>query len=147
MIELLMIAAMGLGGILGAIGGTGFKWARRYVLPASLGIIAYKAGFKLWRCIGLAVGLSVAFCLPYGDRTPWAIKCLVACSYAAPTLFLGISPWQIITPAAFLGLFWLSNWQPTAGMFSWKICEFLIFSLVGTTVAHLISKEGIRKQS
>ena len=34
--EWLMIACMGGGGILFAVGGTGFKWARRFVLPVLL---------------------------------------------------------------------------------------------------------------
>lgn len=147
MTEWLMIAAMGASGILGAIGGTGFKWARRYILPISLGIIAWKAGFKLWRCILLAVGLSVAFCLPYGESTVWAIKVAVAASYALPTLILGVSAWQLITPAMFLLLFWLSNTPATAAMFPWKICEFLIFWTVGTTVAHLIAMKKIKNIS
>lgn len=141
MTEWLMIVAMGSAGILGAVGGTGFKWARRFVLPAILGLVAYKAGFKKWRCAVLAVGLAVAFCLPYGERTPWVVKAVVACCYTLPTLVLGLSIWQLITPAVFMLLFWLSNVPATAAMFPWKICEFLIFTMVGTTVAHIVAKE------
>ncbi len=139
--EWLMILAMGAGGILGAIGGTGFKWVRRYILPLTLGLVAWKAGFKRWKCLVLALGLTVAFCLPYGERTGWAMKAVVACCYSLPTLVLGLSVWQIITPVVFMLLFWLSNTPATEVMFPWKICEFIIFSLVGITVAHLIAKK------
>jgi len=39
--EILMIACMGTGGILFAIGGTGYKWARRYVMPILLTVFLW----------------------------------------------------------------------------------------------------------
>lgn len=136
--EWLMISAMGLGGILGAVGGTGFKPARRFILPVCLGVIALLGGAIWWKAIVLCLGLMVAFCLPYGSKTPLWLKCIVACTFTLPTLILGYTIWQIITPVAFIGMFLLSNWKFSANEFAWKIVEFITFALVGVTVAQLI---------
>ena len=136
--EYLMIASMGLGGILFAIGGTGFKPARRFILPVALGVIALLGGIIWWKTIILCLGLIIAFCLPYGSKTPWWLRCIVACTFVLPTLILGFTIWQIITPVAFIGMFLLSNWKFSANEFAWKIVEFLTGALVGVTVAQLI---------
>ena len=136
--EYLMIAAMGLGGILGAIGGTGFKPARRFILPFCLGVIALLGGAIWWKAIVLWLGLMIAFCLPYGSKTPYWLKCLVAITFILPTIALGFTIWQIITPVAFILMFLLSNWKLTANEFVWKIVEFITFALVGVTVAKLL---------
>ena len=136
--ELLMIIAMGSGGILGALGGYRWKWLRRFVLPGILGSIALIAGNPALQCLYMTIGLIIAFCLPYGERTPYPVKFLVGCAFVAPTLFLGFSIWQIITPVAFIVMFKLSNMTKWAGSFSWKIVEFITFALVGITVANLI---------
>lgn len=94
--EYLMIAAMGAGGILGAIGGIGFKPARRFILPFVLGGLALWSGFLWWKSLAMSLGLVIAFCLPYGSKTPYWAKFLVGCAFTAPTLFLGFSWWQII---------------------------------------------------
>lgn len=136
--EYLMIAAMGAGGILGAIGGTGYKWARRYILPAVLGGLALWSGVIWWKALILFVGFMLSSCLPYGERTPYWLKFLAGCAFVAPTLILGFSWWQIITPCAFIAMFALSNWKPTSKVFFWKAVEFLTFGLVGVTVASLL---------
>lgn len=136
--EYLMIASMGLGGILFAIGGTGWKPARRFVLPIVLGIIALFSGVIWWKCLVMAIGMVGAFCLPYGERTPYWGKFLVGCAFILPTTMLGFSWWQIITPICFIIMFWLSNWKYTAKIFFWKAVEFITGSLVGITVASFI---------
>jgi len=136
--ELLMIIAMGSGGILGALGGYRWKWLRRFVLPGILGSIALIAGNPALQCLYMTIGLIIAFCLPYGERTPYPVKFLVGCAFVAPTLFLGFSIWQIITPVVFIVLFRLSNWKPFANIVFWKAWEFIVFSMVGITVASLI---------
>jgi hypothetical protein len=55
-----------------------------------------------------------------------------------PTLALGFTIWQIITPIAFIVMFKLSNWKPLSKDFVWKIVEFITGVLVGVTVAQLI---------
>lgn len=133
--EVLQMMAMGIAGPLGMLGGYRWKWARRYVLPGLLGIIAALAGFILWQWLVLSLGLAAAFCLPYGERTPYWGKCLVAVAYVLPTLALGLTWWQAVLPPVFVLLFWLSNktrWVP------WKVWEFIVFSGVGVIVAALI---------
>ena len=136
--EILMILSMGLGGILFALGGTGFKPARRFILPLAFGAIALVSGFPWLSCLILCFGLMIAFCLPYGSKTPYWLKFLVGCSFVLPTLVLGFTIWQIITPVAFIIMFKLSNWKPTANEFVWKIVEFLTGTLIGVTIAQLI---------
>jgi hypothetical protein len=136
--ELLMISSMVSGGLLGSLGGYKWKWLRRFVLPFILGIISIFAGFIWWKCLILIIGLMVSFCLPYGSKTPLWLKCIVACTFTLPTLILGYSIWQIITPIVFIGMFLLSNWKFSANEFVWKIVEFITFALVGVTVAQLI---------
>ena len=133
--EILMIICMGAGGILGAIGGLCWKPARRFVLPLVWLACLLLAGHAIIPSILACVTLSAAFCLPYGQSTPWWLKSLVGDSYAACTLFLGFTPWQIVLAVAFIGLFWLSNktkWVP------WKVWEFIVFSGVGVIISILL---------
>jgi len=139
MIELLMIVSMGLGGVLFSLGGYKWKFLRRYVLPFALAFICLFAGKELWRCGVLWAGLTIAFHLPYGSKTPYWLKFIVSCTFVAPTIPLGFTIWQVITPIAFIGMFKTSNWKPLAGEFSWKVVEFIVGGLVGITVARLIS--------
>lgn len=136
--EWLMIASMGLSGTLFAIGGTGFKPARRFILPFILGLIAFLGGVLWWKCLIVWGGLTGAFCLPYGSKTPYWLKFLVGITFILPTLALGFTIWQIITPIAFILMFFLSNWKNTANEFTWKIVEFLTGTLIGVTIARLI---------
>lgn len=129
---------MGAGGILGAIGGTGFKPARRFILPLILGVLAMLAGFSALKCSIMALGLVIAFCLPYGQKYPYWVKFLVGCAFVLPTLILGFTLWQIITPIVFIVMFKLSNTKWGGSVFVWKIVEFLTFTLVGITIASLL---------
>ena len=131
---------MGLGGICFAVGGTGIKYVRRFILPALLALIALLSGFAWQACLGYAVAQSVTLCLPYGSKTPYWLKFLVFMSYALPSLLLGFTYWQIILPLVCFGAFALSNWKVTAETFAWKIVEFVIGTILGTTIASLISK-------
>ena len=83
MSEWQIIALVTLGPCLWALGGTGWKPARRYVWPLA-------AGLLLWRPWGIASALSIAATatLPYGDRTPWPMKALIFASYGLPVCWL-----------------------------------------------------------
>jgi hypothetical protein len=87
----------------------------------------------------LCLGLIGAFCLPYGEKTPYWGKFLVGCAFVLPTAILGFSWWQVITPAAFIGMFKLSNTNWAENMFFWKAVEFITGSLIGITVASLVT--------
>ena len=92
-----------------------------------------------WRYLGLCIGWIIAFCLPYGDRTPYPVKALVGCSYALPLLFIGLNPWMFLIPIIFIVLFILSN---KSGFFAntvvWKIVEFSIGVIIGISTAYFI---------
>lgn len=134
--ELLYIAIMGLSVILFALGGTGFKWARRFLLPSLLGVCLYFIGVNIIQIL-LSMGiLCGAMCLGYGESTNWPLKFFVGVSYAMPSLILGYSLWVFIVPVAFIAMFFLSNWDATKKSFTWKLVEgaygFLIAaSLIG----------------
>ena len=85
MSEWQIIALLTFGPCLWALGGTGWKPARRYVWPLA-------AGLLLWRPWGIASALTIAATatLPYGDRTPWPVKALVFASYGLPVCFLDL---------------------------------------------------------
>lgn len=138
--EIIMIVCMGSGVILFALGGTGFKWARRFLLPAILAGMALLNGFALWACVGYAVTQSVTLCLPYGSRTPYALKAVVFISYALPSFFFGFTIWQIFLATGCFGLFVFSNWDKSASSFPWKIAEAGMGFLLGTTIAALIAQ-------
>jgi len=138
MVEWLMIAAMAGSGAMFAIGGTGPKFVRRFILPVYLGVIALLSHIIWWKCLGLALPLVAALSLGYGEKKPYWYKGLVFISYVLPTLFLGFTWWQIITPPLCLLMFRLSNWKPTSHIFRWKICEFAMGALIGITVASLL---------
>jgi hypothetical protein len=132
MSEYLMIFIMALSGSLFAIGGTGFKWARRYVLPACLGLIgAFYAPW--WAGLGYAVCLCAVLCMGYGERTPYWLKAIIFSGYGAVGLWFGWSWWVVITPVVLFTLFVLSNWKPTANTIFWKAWEFIAGVLIGIT--------------
>lgn len=138
--EWLMIGAMGTGGILFAIGGTGFKWARRFVLPAVFGVLAALSGAVLWKCAIMTALFIGAFHLGYGVKSGWLKRSVAAVAFVIPTFLFGFTPWQIVTPLAFLGMYKLSNTVWAANMFLWKCVEFLTGSLIGVTIASLIGR-------
>ncbi len=138
--EWLMILMMALGGSGFAIGGTGPKYVRRFILPITFGALAFWAGIEWWRCVGLGVGLCTAFHLGYGERTSYPMKFLTACSFILPTFFLGFSLWQVFTPLAFIGMFWLSNNRYWDRLFPWKIVEFLTGTFIAVTIVQLIQQ-------
>jgi len=138
MVEWLQILCMVIGGACFAIGGTGPKWVRRYVMPVLLAAIAVFAGDKPWQALCMALCLVVSLSMGYGERTPFWRKVLVFCSYFASTMWLGFTPWQVFGPIFITIIFYLSNTAATSKMFFWKSCEFIMGSLIGITVAALI---------
>lgn len=136
--EWLMIVTMGVGGVLFAVGGTGPKWARRYIMPFVLGITAYFAGVELWKCLAFWATLTGTLHLGYGEKLPYWRKAITFIAYVLPTLFLGFTVWQPVIAVSMLLLFLLSNIRLTANMFVWKICEFLMGAGLGIIIAHLI---------
>lgn len=137
-----MIASMTISGLFGSLGGTVWKPLKRFFLPSILGLIAFLTGFLWWKAIIYALLTIGAFCLPYGEKRPYWFKFLVGCAFVVPTLIFGLTIWQIITPIVWIVFFRLSNAKILGNEFVWKICEFVSFSLIGITLAALISHNG-----
>jgi len=144
--EWLMILMMMCGGTLFAAGGTdipkigGQKWLRRFVLPSVIGLLAFLSHIVWWKCLILTTGLMVAFHLPYGERSSYFIKMLTAISFILPTLILGLSIWQIITPLNFLLMFYCSNNKYLSRFFPWKVVEFSVGVCIAITVVQLLNR-------
>jgi len=136
--ELLQIISMTFGGLLFSLGGYRWKWLRRFCLPFVLAAVAYISNFPLHKVVLLMIGLMFAFSLGYGERKPYSIKMLVGICFILPTLLLGYTIWQLITPILWIIMFRLSNWRPLANQFYWKMCEFMTGALIGVTIGALI---------
>lgn len=136
--ELALIVVPAVSWLLFSLGGYRQKWWRRFVLPAVFMITLLAFRHPSW-CVlsvgGLACG---AFCLGYGEEKSWLARLGVGCAFAAISLPLGLTLWQAIIPMAWLSMFALSNWKPTARPFTWKIVEGLMGALIGISVAILL---------
>lgn len=152
--ELLSIIMLGLGATLWPLGGFRWKGFRRFILPlAILGCLA-AYGISFIQSLIAAILLCAATHLPYGDSTPWfkpgvvdgkfrGSKLLTALSYSVPSLVIGITWWQIITPCVFLVTFTLSNLHATSKDFTWKLCEGLTgVTIICTLIASLQRQWG-----
>ena len=97
MSEMWMIYTMVVSSALFAIGGTGYKWARRYTLPVAIGLPMTLVA-PLWAVLAYIVTLSGALCMGYGERASWWYRFLVFCGYSLPCLWFGWSWWIVLTP-------------------------------------------------
>lgn len=133
------IIAAPLAAMLFAIGGTGFKWARRYVLPVCLGILCIVNGIVWWKA-ALVTFLSVtSYCLPYGESLPQEfLKFLVFTSYFASLLVIGVSGWMIISPIILMFMFSASNQPWGEKLVAWKVWELTAGFLIGITLGGLL---------
>lgn len=144
--EWLQILMLCSGGVLFAAGGThipkwgGQKWLRRFILPLVIGVICYFSGLALWRLVGMCIGLCIAFHLGYGSRTPYWMKAITAAMFTLPTLFIGFSWFQLLTPICFLSMFYLSNTPYWGKYFTWKIVEFLVGVFICATIVQLVNQ-------
>lgn len=146
--EWLMILTMIVGGGLFAAGGTdipkigGQKWLRRFLIPSVFFIFMFASQILWWKAALVAVGLCVAFHLPYGERSSYFVKSITAICFVAPTLFLGFSIWQIIVPVMFIGMFYCSNNKYLSRYFPWKVVEFSVGTGIAITIVQLINQVG-----
>lgn len=147
--EIISIVMMGLGAILWPLGGFRWKGFRRIVLPIVSCVCLYLYPLSAWQSLASSLLLFIATTLPYGDRTPWIIpnkhgsKLITALAYILPSLVIGLTWWQMITPVAFLTTFLLSNFRSTEKDFSWKLVEGLIgFCVTATLIASLQRQWG-----
>lgn len=143
--ELYMVFLPALSWILFALGGTqitpklgGFKWLRRFVLPAVYFLFVLLAGFSLWSACGVTILAIACFCLGYGNGKSWFYRFLVGCAYACISIPIGFGFWNIMTATIFIVFFALSNWDYSAEEFTWKICEGFYGLFIGIQIAFLL---------
>ena len=121
------------------IGGTGFKWARRFVLPAVIAGMAILNGSNIWLSLGAGGLLVGAFCMPYGDGKDWWFRFMIGCLYALALLPLGFTTFQAIYPFIFLLTFYISNQKWGEKWLPWKAWEALNGLLIGWMASLLIT--------
>ena len=140
---------MGLGATLWPLGGFRWKGFRRIILPLLISVCLYFYPLSWWRALLSSFLLFIVTTLPYGDRTPWfnpiprGSKLTTALAYSCPSLVIGLTWWQIITPIVFLVTFLLSNLHSTSKDFVWKICEGITgLAVICTIIAALQRQWG-----
>lgn len=139
MLALILIIGSGILFRLGGMGLPPFKkgW-RRFILPLFLGIMGCIAiGLKIELLYAL-IGSAISFSLPYGSKTPYWLKCIVASTFTLPILFIGFTIWIIIVPVLFIALFLLSNNKISANEFGWAIVEILTGTGIGIAWARAL---------
>ena len=109
--------------LLFAVGGTGYKYMRRYILPFAMFCLLPQIGGEWYTLLPACALLSGALHLPYGETTDYMIKFIVGITYALPSLIVGYTAWLFIVPCVFIIIFMLSNSDLTKKYFTWKICE------------------------
>ena len=147
MTETIYILMMTAGVLLFALGGTelpgvgrGFKWIRRFLLPAvNIGLIFWLGEFAAWRIIASQIILCGALILGYGETKPYWYKFLVGIAYVLPSLFFGVTWWLAITPVTWILLFVASNRKGVAIQFPWKIVEGAIGFCIQVTLIAAIN--------
>lgn len=131
------------GFLFGLGGGTGSKYDwkgwRRFIFPlVTFGFLLLNA-VVLWKALVASVLLSAVLHLGYGQTKTWMYKFLVGCSYAIPSLVIGLTWWVLITPSVFITLFYLSNLKATEKDFTWKVVEMFIgFCIAATFIGALM---------
>ena len=121
--EYVMIGVLSLGPALYALGGTGLKFCRRFILPVILGTSAFLLDAGLLPSIGVWLLSTLVFHLGYGENTPILMRGLTILAHGlclAPLIHGHNALIMILPPLAFGIGYWLSrkfNW------FTWKIVE------------------------
>ena len=98
--------------ILWLLGGTRFKWARRFVWPLMAALILHLHGVGPWRILGVYLGLVLTCSLGYGEGTSWPRRVAVFLSYSMPSLWLNWHLWPLrflLTGGGCSLIFWLSR--------------------------------------
>ena len=130
--EYAIIVYMVSAGTLFAVGGTWKKLVRRFGLPIATAVFLAFLPIPIWKVLLSSGLLCVALHLGYGETKPYWYKGLVAVAYVLPSLVLGFTVWQVITPLVFVGMFYFSNHYFKAD-FPWKVVEFITGVCIAVT--------------
>lgn len=119
-----VLVLLALGPTLWMAGGYKWRWWRRAAWPlVAVGVLWGAAPW--WRVGVSAIALYGTTTLPYGERTPWWLRCLVFSSYALPGAVFSL-PTALI--CAGVGAILLSMVMWASHRFNrvtWKIWEAL----------------------
>ena len=136
--EWTIIGIVTLSSVLFAIGGTGFKFCRRFIMPVILAGGAFLLGISWWKCF-FALFLIIGAChLGYGELHPLWRKVLTVLALGLCLLPLasGINGLlTLITPIVFGIGYYLSrkiNW------ITWKLIELSAGFSMGVVVVLLV---------
>jgi hypothetical protein len=135
--EWIIIGVVVLGSALFAIGGTGFKFVRRFIMPVVLATGAFLLGIIWWRCLIMACLTISAMHLGYGENQSLWRKILTVLSFSICLLPLatGLNGFLTLITPLFFGLsYWLSrkfNW------WTWKLVELTAGFNLGLVVVLL----------
>jgi len=136
--EILQMICIGSGGVLFMVGGFRWKWLRRFLLPVLFSACVLMAGHEGRQALIIAGGYMLAFCLPYGDKTNNIVRFLIFCCFIIPSIELGFTLWQIISPIIIFITMLLSRWKTTQNIIFHKAWEFITGTTIGITIASLL---------
>lgn len=119
------------------LNGKGYKWLRRFILPAGLSGIALLFS-TWWACLAYTVTLSAFLHLGYGSRCSWLKRALIFIGYGFSALWFGWTWWAVATPILLLVAFWLSNFKPSEKTMFWKAWEMLAGFLIAVTFINAV---------
>ena len=114
-----------------SIGGTGYKWLRRFGIPIACFLLTHSIIISVLLCIGLH--------LPYGDslnklgKWAWLTRMLIISTYYMPFLLLGFNMWCFISLAVSICLFRASNTAWGSKLCPWWVVEPIMGFLIGIT--------------
>ena len=132
--EWIIMAGVTLSTAMFAIGGTGYKWIRRYILPLTLALAALSLGAIWWKVIIVTCCLSGALHLGYGDSLPhafrWVLRALIISAYFAPFLLYSLLLGGIMTLTGTILLTFMF-WTSIKGWLTWKLWELTTGFMIG----------------
>ena len=93
------------------LGGSGFKFVRRFLWPVLCAGLLWWAGTHLLESLLTGLGLIIACSLHYGDRTPWPVKVVVFLALPMPALVVNLWVWPfcVLFGVLITGIAWLSH--------------------------------------
>ena len=116
------------------VGGMGWKWARRILLPVLTAVFLFLLGIPWHLSLLTAVAESVTLHLGYGEGSPLWKRALISSSFGFPALVLYPYAWwaPLITLSHF-GLWYAASrrWN----FVWWGLCEMMAGFSQGTVIA------------
>jgi len=133
--ELALITLPAISWLLFSLGGYNWKGWRRYVLPLVFVAYTYAFGHSIHQYVLIGLWSCFVFHLGYGESTSWIWRLVVGFLFGSIGSVIALSAWQFIIPITWIVLYYLSNWEKTAKVVTWKFVEGIIGALIGVSIA------------